>query len=79
MNDLVSINLIMMKWLKLKSIFDQYKFWQVNSEDKRQLKAEIYKSFFNPQENILQLKDSTLSVDEITEFVERLFEVLEDV
>jgi hypothetical protein len=69
----------MMKWLKLKSIFDQYKFWQVNSEDKRQLKAEIYKSFFNPQENILQLKDSTLSVDEITEFVERLFEVLEDV
>ncbi len=64
---------------KLMVIFDRYKFWQVNSEDKRQLKAEIYKSFFNPHDTILQIQDSALSVDEITQFVERLFEVLEDV
>ena len=62
---------------EIQGEFESHPNWQVKSAEKRELKASIYKTFTNGDSNILN--DSTHSMDDIVNFVEKLFEVLESI
>lgn len=55
--------------------FELHGNWRENSEEKRELKASVYK-FFLKQEKY-KLEDGLVNMEDITNFVEKLFEVLE--
>ena len=55
--------------------FKRFPNWQENSEEKRNLKAMIYKQFFSTENVIADVK---FDVDEVTNFVEKLFQIIEE-
>jgi type I restriction enzyme R subunit len=62
---------------EIQGEFEAHPNWQVNSAEKRDLKASIYKTFTSGDANIL--RESPHSMDDIVHFVEKLFEVLESI